>query len=117
LPSDPSLDFKANPYLSAQSITERAQQIMDENIYDFLLINYPNADMAGHTGDIDVAKTVISILNHEMEKLITYGLKHNYSFIITSDHGNIEKMKNPFTGEAEFSHNDSFVPIHFVANQ
>lgn len=117
LPSDPTLNFKENPYLSAPNITERALQIIDENIFDFLLINYPNADMAGHTGDIDIAKTVISILNHEIEKLITYGLKHNYTFIITADHGNIEKMKNPFTGEAEASHNDSFVPIHFVANQ
>ncbi len=117
LPSNPSLNFKENPYLEAKNITERAQQMMDENIYDFILINYPNADMAGHTGDMEVAKVVISIINNELEKLITHGLKKGYTFIITSDHGNIERMKNPLTGEQEFDHNDSFVPVHIIDNQ
>jgi 2,3-bisphosphoglycerate-independent phosphoglycerate mutase len=116
LPSDSSLNFKENPYLEAPNITERAQQIMDENIYDFLLINYPNADIAGHTGDMDIAKIAISIIDNELEKIIKYGLSKNYTFIITSDHGNIERMKNPLTGEAEFGHDDSFVPIHIVDN-
>jgi len=116
LPSDPTLNFKENIYLEAPNITERAQQIMDENIYDFILINYPNADMAGHTGDIDIAKNAISVINAELEKLINYGLNKNYTFIITSDHGNIERMKNPLTGEVEFGHDDSFVPVHLVDN-
>jgi len=116
LPSNPSLNFKENPYLEAPHITERAQQIIDENIYDFLVINYPNADMAGHTGDIDVAKTVISIIDKELEKLITHGLSKNYTFLITSDHGNIERMKNPLTGETEFGHDGNFVPIYLVDN-
>jgi len=116
LPSNPSLNFKENPYLEAPNITDRAQQIMDENVYDFILINYPNADMAGHTGDMDIARTAISIIDDELEKLVNYGLSKNYSFIITSDHGNIERMKNPLTGEAEFGHDGSFVPIHLVDN-
>lgn len=117
LPSDPSLNFKENPYLEAPSITERAQQIMDEGVYDFILINYPNADMAGHTGDMDVARTAISIIDSELEKLINYGLQKNFTFIITSDHGNIERMKNPLTGESEFGHDGSFVPVHLIDNQ
>ena len=117
LPSNPSLNFKENPYLEAKNITERAQQMMDESVYDFILINYPNADMAGHTGDMEVAKVAISIINNELEKLINYGLKKGYTFIITSDHGNIERMKNPITGEKEYDHNDSFVPVHIIANE
>jgi 2,3-bisphosphoglycerate-independent phosphoglycerate mutase len=102
--------------LEAPNITERAKQIIDESVYDFLLINYPNADLAGHTGDIDIAKTAVSIIDNEIQKLVEYGLKHDYVFIITSDHGNIERMKNPLTGESEYQHDDSFVPVHLVSN-
>jgi 2,3-bisphosphoglycerate-independent phosphoglycerate mutase len=111
------LKFQENPYLEAPNITERAKQIIDENVYDFLLINYPNADLAGHTGDIDIAKTAVSIIDAEIQKLVDYGIARDYTFIITSDHGNIERMINPLTGEAEFKHDDNFVPIHLVANQ
>jgi 2,3-bisphosphoglycerate-independent phosphoglycerate mutase len=116
LPSDTSFKFQENPYLEAPNITERAKQIIDESVYDFLLINYPNADLAGHTGDIDIAKTAVSIIDNEIQKLVEYGLKHDYVFIITSDHGNIERMKNPLTGESEYQHDDSFVPVHLVSN-
>ncbi len=114
LPSDTSLKFQENPYLEAPNITERAKQIMDENIYDFLLINYPNADLAGHTGDIDIAKTAVSIIDSEIQKLIDYGI-NSYTFVITSDHGNVERMKNPLTGEPEYKHDGNFVPLHLVS--
>lgn len=117
LPSDPSLKFQENPYLEAPNITERAKQIMDESIYDFLLINYPNADVAGHTGDIDIARIAVSIIDKEINSLVEYGLSKGYTFIITSDHGNIERMKNPLTGETEFGHDDNFVPIYLIANE
>lgn len=116
LPSKTLLKLQEDPYLEAKNITERAMQIIDEGVYDFLLINYANADLAGHTGDMELAKTVVGVIDSEMQKLIEHGLQNNFTFIITSDHGNIEKMKNPTTGEPEFGHDPSFVPVHLIAN-
>ncbi len=114
LPSKTILKLEDDPFLEAKTITERALQIMEEGVYDFLLINYANADLAGHTGDMDLAKTVVSIIDNEIREIVSKGMENNYTFIITSDHGNIEKMKNPSTGEPEFGHDPSFVPVHLI---
>lgn len=98
------------------NITERAFQAFSEGVYDFILINYPNADLVAHTGDIDLAKTVVNMVDNELKKLITQGLSDGYTFIITSDHGNIEQMKDPFTGETTYDHDESFVPFYLVGN-
>lgn len=117
LPSKTIFNLSEDPYLEAKNITERALQIMEEGVYDFLLINYANADLAGHTGDMDLAKTVVNIIDNEIKMLVENGLKNDFVFLITSDHGNIESMKNASTGENEYGHDPNFVPIHIVSNQ
>jgi len=117
LPSKTIFNLSEDPYLEAKNITERALQIMEEGVYDFLLINYANADLAGHTGDMDLAKTVVNIIDNEIKTLVENGLKNDFIFLITSDHGNIESMKNSRTGESEYGHDPSFVPIHIVNSE
>lgn len=117
MPSKTIFNLSEDPYLEAKNITERALQIMEEGVYDFLLINYANADLAGHTGDMDLAKTVVNIIDNEIKMLVENGLKNDFVFLITSDHGNIESMKNASTGENEYGHDPNFVPIHIVSNQ
>lgn len=100
----------------ANSITERALQALEENIYDFILLNYANADQAGHSADIEIAKQVVKFLDEEISKVVNAALKQNYAVLITSDHGNIERMMDPHTGKPESSHDSSLVPLHLISN-
>ena len=117
VPGIKSLRFQDNPEMMAKSITERTLQALEENIYDFILINYPNADQAGHSGDMEIGKRIVKFLDEEIKKVIDLALKQNYYILITADHGNIEKMMDPFTGKPESSHDSSLVPLFLISNR
>ena len=103
--------------MMAGSITERTLQALEENIYDFILINYPNADQAGHSGDMEIGQRIVKFLDEEIKKVIDSALKQNYYVLITADHGNIERMLDPFTGKPESSHDSSLVPLFLISNR
>jgi len=102
------------PQLNASAITTRLAQAFEENIYDFILVNYANPDIIGHTGNMEAGIKCAEFMDKEIKKVATLAQKYHYSLIITSDHGNMERMMNPLTGEIETSHNTSLVPFHFL---
>lgn len=103
--------------MMSSSITERTLQALEENVYDFILLNYANADQAGHSGNIEIGKTVVQLLEEEVKKVVELALKQNYYILITSDHGNIEKMLDPYTGIPETAHNSNVVPLYLISNK
>ena len=117
IPSIKALRLDDYPGLRAREITQRAFQAIEENIYDFVLINYANGDLIGHTGNFDAGIKSAKIIDEEVEKLVANGLKENYTFILTSDHGNLEQMKNPYTGEIDTEHNNNLVPFFLIDNR
>ncbi len=116
IPSVQSLKFIDHPEMMAHSITERASQAIEENIYDFILLNYANADQAGHSGNINIAKQVVKLLDEEIREIVEFALKQNYTILITSDHGNIEYMVDRLTGKPQTAHDANLVPLHLVSN-
>lgn len=102
------------PQLNAPAITTRLAQAFEENIYDFILVNYANPDIIGHTGKMEAGIKCAEFIDKEIKKVATLAQKFHYSLIVTADHGNMERMMNPLTGEIETSHNTSLVPFHFI---
>ncbi|MGE4554939.1 MAG: 2,3-bisphosphoglycerate-independent phosphoglycerate mutase [Candidatus Paceibacterota bacterium] len=117
IPSIKTLHLDEYPALRAPEITQRTLQAIEENIYDFILVNYANGDLIGHTGNFEAGVKCAKIIDEEVFKLVTNGLKENFTFIITSDHGNLEQMKNPFTGEVDTEHNNNLVPFYLIDNR
>lgn len=105
------------PEMRAKEITIRAVGAIQEIAYDFILINYANADMVAHTGNFEAAIKAAEIVDQELSKLKAAALSQNAILIITSDHGNIERMLDPLTGEIETKHDPSPVPIFLVAKE
>ncbi len=103
--------------MMAPILTERVVQAMEENIYDFIVVNYANPDLIAHSGDIEAARQVVKIIDEEVHKIIEPALKQNYFVLVTSDHGNIERMRNPYTGTIELTHNTNLVPLYLIANR
>ncbi|MBT6143040.1 PglZ domain-containing protein, partial [bacterium] len=87
-----------------------------ENNPDFVLINYANADLVGHSGDFEATKKAVETLDQELQILIPQLLEHNYCVLITADHGNAEQMQNP-DGSICPSHTTNLVPFFIVSQE
>lgn len=110
-PKVPTYDMK--PEMSAYELTDLFCTKMKEKNYPFILVNYANADMVGHTGNIDASIKAIMALDECLNKVITTALSMEYTVFITADHGNVEQKINPKTGQISTEHTDN--PVPFIA--
>ena len=108
--------FASHPEMEAHGITEEALKRFDNNPYAFILINYPNGDMVGHTGDFDAAKKAIETVDECIGKLVKRLLELDAHILITADHGNSEQMVDYVTGMTKTSHTTFPVELIYVAN-
>lgn len=106
-PDVPTYDMK--PEMSVGEVTSTVLKEI-ENDYDFILVNFANPDMVGHTGNYKAVVDAIEICDFCLGKIYEKAKEHFYELIITADHGNAEKMlnrdKTPIT-----SHTTSKVPF------
>lgn len=114
VPSKSTSTFDKVPEMSAEEITEKAVELMGKKDYAFVLINYANADIVGHTGNEKATIAAVETVSKCLEKLIQAVLLKKGCLLITSDHGNAEEMKNPRTGEVDTEHSTNPVPFWFV---
>jgi 2,3-bisphosphoglycerate-independent phosphoglycerate mutase len=65
-----------------------------EDDYDFVVVNFANGDMVGHTGDFEAAKIAVNAVDSELGLIIEKAKEKGYAVVITSDHGNCEEMRD-----------------------
>ena len=109
--------FEKQPELRAPEITQRAMQALDESVYDLIVINYANADLIGKTGSFQAAIKTIEVIDQQIGSFLKRALKEDHIFIISGDHGNIERLRSPFTGEKETKNTTNPVPIYLVGKK
>ena len=102
------------PQMMAVEVTTRVTSAISEGVYDFILVNYANADIIGHTGNFDAAMVAIKTIDDQIGILTKLILETGGTMVITSDHGNVERMINLRTGLPETTHDPSPVPIYVV---
>jgi 2,3-bisphosphoglycerate-independent phosphoglycerate mutase len=117
IPSKTVFRQEENPEMMANEITTRLVESIEENAFDFILANYANPDMIAHTGNYEACLKAVKIIDEQIGKVIKAVLESEAVLIITSDHGNMEKVFDPLTGEPETKHNPSPVPIYLVAKE
>jgi 2,3-bisphosphoglycerate-independent phosphoglycerate mutase len=117
VPSHKVDNYATDPQMSAGEITEKVLTAIEEEKYNFILINYANADMVGHTGNEAAATLAVEFLDTCLEKLISAVVGKNGCLLITADHGNAEEMQNAMTGETNTEHSTNPVPLWFVTGQ
>lgn len=117
LPSRKIASHAEKPEMQAAEITSRVIQSIEEKSFDFILVNFANGDMVAHTGNYQAAKLAIKAVDESIGKIVRSALENNAVMIITSDHGNVENMLNPQTGEATTVHDPNPVPIYIVGNE
>lgn len=111
-PKVPTYDQK--PEMSAREITDALlNRLRNANGYSFVLVNFANADMVGHTGNIGPTAVACQVVDECLGRLANYVLAYNGTLLITGDHGNAEEMINPHTGEIQTEHTAN--PVPFIA--
>lgn len=114
-PKVPTYDLK--PEMASYELTNLIIDKMRELKYSFTLVNFPNPDMVGHSGNIEATILAIKAIDNCLGKIIQEGLSLNYSIIVTADHGNAEQKINPQTGEISTEHTGNPVPFIFIDNE
>jgi 2,3-bisphosphoglycerate-independent phosphoglycerate mutase len=114
IPSKQIFRQAEDPEMMAPEITNRLIQAIDEGVFDFTLVNFPNPDMIAHTGDYNATVKAVKTVDEQIKKIADICLARGVSLIITSDHGNAERLFNPLTGEPETQHDPNPVPFILV---
>lgn len=115
IPSPKVSTYDLKPEMAAYEITEQLLTNMRSMRYPFIFVNFANADMVGHTGNIQATIQAIKTLDLCLEKIVHQALPLNYSVLITGDHGNAEQKINPQTGEISTEHTANPVPFIYIA--
>jgi 2,3-bisphosphoglycerate-independent phosphoglycerate mutase len=107
--------YDAKPEMSAAKVTEEAVRRIMDGDYAFVLINYANPDMVGHTGILGAAIQAVEIVDSGLDRLAGAVLAREGSLLITADHGNCELMVDPKSGAPHTAHTTNLVPILWIA--
>jgi 2,3-bisphosphoglycerate-independent phosphoglycerate mutase len=102
--------------MSAIQLTDEALDRIASEKYGFILINYANPDMVGHTGDLDATVKAVETVDRGLSRIVEAVLERNGSLLVTADHGNCEQMVDPKTGEVHTAHTTNPVPIFWIAH-
>ncbi len=106
VPSPKVATYDLQPEMSARELTDALLQHLDEGRHDFVLVNYANADMVGHTGSIPAAIEAVETVDACVGRLLARIGAVGGTALVTADHGNAEKMLdddgNPFTAHTTF---------------
>jgi len=102
------------PEMSARPITERLVEAIGHGGYDFIVVNYANPDMVGHTGVWDAAVLAAETIDDCLGRVAAAVLEVDGTLLITADHGNIEEMRDA-SGAPQTKHTTSPVPLVLVA--
>ena len=93
IPSPSVKTYDQIPQMSAPEVSKAALSAMDEG-YEFIVVNFANGDMVGHTGNYEAAVKAVEAVDKELMKIIKKAKDKEYNLVITSDHGNCEKMRD-----------------------
>ena len=108
---DPS-SFGEHPEMNAPQVRERAVKEIASEKYDFIVVNFANCDMVGHTGIYDATVKAVEVTDASVEQLVAAALKHDYTVLVSSDHGNAEEMWNYKLNMPMTSHTTN--PVEFI---
>jgi len=109
--------YDLQPEMSAPQVCEKVLEALDCPDYGFILINFANPDMVGHTGIMEAAVKACEAVDECTGKIAKKALANGVEMILTADHGNAEWMFNKKTQEPQTAHTTNQVPFIIISNK
>ncbi|HLF14766.1 MAG TPA: 2,3-bisphosphoglycerate-independent phosphoglycerate mutase [Bacteroidota bacterium] len=110
----PTYDMK--PEMSAPEITDKTVGAIGSGVYDFIVMNYANADMVGHSGKMDATVHAVEVLDGCLARVVPAAREAGFTTIITADHGNADMMEDG-SGGPHTAHTTNRVPFIVVSDR
>ncbi|MFC1638919.1 2,3-bisphosphoglycerate-independent phosphoglycerate mutase [Patescibacteria group bacterium] len=117
IPSPRVASYDLEPPMSTPAITERMLEEIEKGGFDFMVANFANADMVGHTGDFEATKIGCETIDTCIGQIANAVLPRGGAVIITADHGNGEEVINLQTGEKDKEHSTNPVPFIVIGER
>ncbi|OON97728.1 MAG: phosphoglycerate mutase (2,3-diphosphoglycerate-independent) [Candidatus Epulonipiscioides saccharophilum] len=114
IPSPKVATYDLQPEMSVYEVSDRLVEQIKSQKYDIIIANFANADMVGHTGNMDAAMAAIKAVDESVEKVVKAVESIGGCALITADHGNADQMIDPETGGAFTAHTTNPVPLILV---
>ena len=111
IPSPKVATYDLQPEMSASELLEKVEAKIDEDKFDFIVVNFANPDMVGHTGSVEAATKAVEAVDTCVGKLVDKIIALGGSAIITADHGNAELMIDVESGKTITAHSTNPVPF------
>lgn len=111
IPSPKVATYDQKPSMSAREVTDAVLERLDK--YDFIVLNFANPDMVGHTGDLAAAIAAVETVDECIGRIVQAMAERRAPLLLTADHGNAEEMREP-DGEPHTAHTSNLVPFILV---
>jgi 2,3-bisphosphoglycerate-independent phosphoglycerate mutase len=108
--------YDLKPEMSALAIRDGILQALAEDAYDFIIVNFANADMVGHTGVLPATIAAVETVDACLGAIVPAVLERGGVALITADHGNAEQLIDPLTGGPHTAHTTNPVPCLLIAD-
>ena len=114
IPSPKVETYDLAPAMSAHKVTQELIRALQSQRFDVIVCNYANGDMVGHCGKLEPAIEAVETLDHCLGLLRQAVDEAGGQMLITADHGNVEQMSDPVSGQAHTAHTENLVPLVYV---
>jgi 2,3-bisphosphoglycerate-independent phosphoglycerate mutase len=111
IPSPRIATYDLQPEMSAPEVTDKLVAAIASDAYDFIVVNFANCDMVGHTGVLEAAIRAVEAVDVAIGRVWDAAREHGYALLLTSDHGNSEEMWDPTTNGPHTAHTTNPVPL------
>ena len=116
IPSPDVATYDLQPEMSAHEVTDALVDAIQAGSYDFIVVNFANGDMVGHTGQFDAAVAAVETLDACLGRIEAALLAADGEGLITADHGNCEQMRDHDNDQPHTQHTTELVPLIYVGN-
>ena len=117
IPSPNVATYDLQPEMSAPELTDKLVAAIESCAYDLIVCNFANADMVGHTGKFDAAVKAVEAVDACLARIVCALERVDGEALITADHGNVELMTHPSTGQPHTAHTLWPVPLVYVSSR
>jgi 2,3-bisphosphoglycerate-independent phosphoglycerate mutase len=111
IPSPKVATYDLQPEMSAFLVTDKLVEAIESGKFDFIVVNYANCDMVGHTGNLEAATKAVEAVDQCLGRVWKAIESKGGVMMITADHGNAEQMHDGETGQAHTAHTTNLVPV------
>ncbi len=111
VPSAKVATYDQQPEMSAPKVAESVINAIESEEYAFILVNFANGDMVGHTAIPEAIIKAVETLDLQGHRVIDSALKHGWRILLTADHGNCDEMVDPVSGQPHTRHTGYPVPL------